>query len=334
MQASRARTLSAVALAATLLASCGTQPTAPVDEQAATAAAGYGRAFGRVAFVDNGEERDTSTSLLPDDRLTVFVREKRTGQMEYMDIEGDGHFLWPLRAGEYVIVAYQYRKGSARRSQRIWTTFSVPGPGQAVYIGDLRIVSSKGRSGFAIQDRYADALTRNEAHLRQSSMVAARGLMQREARLGTYRHVTGICTQQWGVLCDDHFRGVQPLRPDGSGQGFPAAESLTPVLEWKPSSKPGVTYDVAVYESLTFAYGFTGSAPRILGERVAYAEGLKEPRYTLATPLLPDRNYQWSVRLRDGDVVSTWSTTSHFLFLVVAWSRGSGQMFGFSTPGR
>ena len=44
--------------------------------------------------------------------------------------------------------------------------------------------------------------------------------------------------------------------------------------------------------------------------------------------------YEWSVRVRDGDTVSTWSTTSQFTFLIVAAVFTHGDWFSLSTPAR
>jgi hypothetical protein len=107
-----------------------------------------------------------------------------------------------------------------------------------------------------------------------------------------------------------------------------------PVLEWKPSTKPGVTYDVVIFESLSFMYGVARSVDRMYGARVAYAEALHEPRFRPQAPLEPGKKYQWTVRMRDGETVSSWSATSRSIFLVVAGSRGSGRAFGFETPSK
>ena len=76
----------AVAFASVLLSACGEMPARPANEQDATAAAGYGRAFGRVVYVEDGKEKEWSTSILAADMLTLFVRSTRTGQMQYMQI--------------------------------------------------------------------------------------------------------------------------------------------------------------------------------------------------------------------------------------------------------
>jgi hypothetical protein len=317
-----------------LLAACAEMPRAPADEAAATPAAGYGRAFGRIQYLDEGKELTWSASLFAD-TLTVFVRSASTGQMHYMNLEGDGSFYWPLPAGEYAILGYQlYRSVSnARSTGRLMTTFSVPQPGQAVYIGELRIETGKSRYRFGVLDRYAGTLQRVEARLADGKFPAAKGLMRLEPQPGSYKRVTGICARSWGLECDSNYQGVRPLEPEGAARGFPVAKDLTPLLAWKPSTRPEVTYDVAIYESLAFNYGAMGSVKGLRGTLVAYAEGLREPRYSAAA-LEPGKRYEWTVRVRDGDTVSSWSTTSYNFFAVVAWGRGSGQYFGLETPGK
>jgi len=119
-------------VAAVLLSACGDMPIRPVDEKVATIAAGYGRAFGRIDYLENGKEKTWSGSVFGADLLTLFVRSLRSGEMQYMQIEGDGSFYWPLRAGDYEIVGYQVTRQlvtSARHTGRLVTTFSVSRPG-------------------------------------------------------------------------------------------------------------------------------------------------------------------------------------------------------------
>lgn len=325
-----------LAMAAALLSACGDMPQRPVEEKVATAADGYGRAFGRIEYLEDGKETDWSTSALGFNRLTLFVRAIRTGEMQYMRIEGDGSLYWPLRAGEYEIVGYQIERrmvSTSRVTGRLMTTFSVSQPGQAVYIGDLRIQADRSRYGFGVLDQYAEALKRVEARLADGKLEAMKGLMRLEEQAGSFKRVTGICAKAWGLNCDKNYQGVEPLQPEGTAQRFPVTRDLAPLLEWKPTSRPEVSYDVAIYESLTLRYGLEGVPANLRGKLVAYAEGLREPRYSSAA-LQPGKKYEWTVRLRDGDTVSSWSTTSYSFFAVVAAGRGSGQAFGFETPGK
>lgn len=329
--------IAAVMALAALISGCGNMPSRPADAQQATAQAGYGRAFGRVVYTLDGKEKDWGTSILASEMLTVFVRALPGGEMQYMEIDGKGDFSWPLRPGEYVIVAYQVMNRmvtNQRSTARLWTTFSVPAAGQAVYIGDLRIEASKGAYRFGVIDQYAEALSAQGASFRQARFEPVKGLMRPEAPLGTSKRVIGICNEAWGIKCDKQYQGVEPVLPAGTAQGFPVTEDLTPVLEWKPSTRPGATYDVVIFESLSFAFGAVGSVSRMRGARVAYGEALRESRFTPATPLEPGKKYEWTVRVRDGDTVSTWSATSYFVFVLVAAASGSGQGFGFTTPSK
>ena len=212
-------------------------------------------------------------------------------------------------------------------------TFAVPQAGQAVYLGELQVEAGKGGNRIRVADKYDEGgLSRFEARPDAGKFQSAKGLMVLEPPPGKFKHVLGICGGGWGIECTNEFRGVEPLAPEGTAHGYPVVAMLPPLLEWKPSSSPGVTYDVAVYEShaTTPLSELSAVNSRIRGAIVAYAEGLAEPRFA-PTGLMRNRTYEWSVRLRDGDTVSSWSTTSRSTFVIIAASRGSGQFFGFAT---
>lgn len=319
-------------LSVLLLAACGA--TGPVDEKSATVEAGFGRAFGSIEILDNGKPATWGSIPLVSDRLTLFVRPAGGGEMQYMDIPEGGGFFWPLRPGEYVVVGGQLVRATAGRSirsLRLMTSFSVPRPGAAVYIGDLVVESRGGASRLQVLDRYDAAAQRVREALAAAKLEPAKALMRLEPEPGNPRRITPVCGGSWGVTCDSEYQGVRPLQPEPTVTGHMAVDTLTPTFEWQPSRRAGVTYDIAIYESLQFIYSLNGAVERMRGERVVYAEGLREPRY-VPPPLAPGKRYQWSVRVRDGDTVSTWSTGSYSLFLVVAGRRASGQYFGFETP--
>lgn len=315
-----------------LLAACGA--TAPVEEKAATTEAGFGRAFGAIRLVDNGAELAWESSLLVSQGLTLFVRPAGGGDMQYMDIPPGGAFFWPLTPGEYVIVGGQLvRAAGARttRTLRLMTTFSVPRAGAAAYVGDLVVESRGGASRLQVLDRYDAALQRAAELITAAKVEPAKGLMRLEPLPGSVGRVTSICGGSWGIVCDENYQGVRPVRPERTEHTFALVATSAPQLEWQPSSRRGVAYDVIIYESLSFNYGLNGAVQGLRGARVAYAEGLREPKYG-PQPLPHGKRYEWSVRLRDGDAVSTWSTTSYALFLVIAARRSSGQFFRFETP--
>jgi hypothetical protein len=319
-------TLLVQAAAMISLSGCAQQP---VDETAATAEAGYGRAFGRIEYLEDGKETAWNASEFFGDSLVLYVRPVGGGELKNMVMEGDGTFYWLLPAGEYVIVGYRMTRrrfgSNPVTSDRLMTTFSVPQAGQAFYIGDLRIETVKSRSRIRVVDRYDAALKRADPRIAGPRFGAVKALMRLEQPPGRFTRVTGICSPSWGLQCDSSYQGVRPIEPWGTASTFAGTRSLAPRLEWQPSSRRDLTYDVAIYEFVPI--GNRG----LRGTLVAYAEGLREPSYTPA-PLEHWQKYEWTVRLRDGDTVSNWSTTSYNFFAVVAWGRGSGQYFGFETP--
>ncbi len=146
--------LSLLLLAPLVLSSCANAPTAAVSESTATAEAGYGRAFGQVTYIENGKEKKWGMSWNSNDSLTLFVRSVSSGQMQYLDVERDGSFFWPLKSGDYVLAGYRVTHNNAHGTARLWLSFSVPEPGQAIYIGDLLVSTSQTAYRFGIVDNY------------------------------------------------------------------------------------------------------------------------------------------------------------------------------------
>jgi len=299
----------------------------PLDEAAGTEA---GLAFGSVEYIADGARVSWSTSWLGGNLLGLFLRDK-AGNSHTMRIDGDGDFIWPLPPGDYVIVGYHAQfQGMANlssRTGRVMAAFSVPRAGHAAYIGELRIETANRSYDVSVHERYADALQRFQSRVAGGKFSTASVPMQFEPPLGRFTRVTPICDPAWALACDRAYQGVRPLQTERAESSWTFTSSLAPLLEWKPSSRADVTYDVVIHESLSFAF-FAGTIEGLCGAVVSYAEGLKEPRYAPNTPLEPGRRYQWSVRLRDGDTVSSWSSTSYNWIV----RTGSGQYFGFETP--
>ena len=314
-----------IATAALGLASCAEMPATALGDGTPTPAPGVGQAFGRVVLIEYGKEVKFDFLY----RIQLLVQSTRTGKSHPMQItDQNGIFSWTLQPGDYVIVAFN----RLNEVGRLWTTFSVSGPGEAAYIGDLHIETSRSGYRFFVRDGFDDTLKDAAAEIRKEGITPVKALMRPEARLGTYARMTSICaTQDWGIECDRTNQGVKPLSPDQSAGSHPKTDSLTPRLAWSPAGREGVTYDVAVYES--FSTPWVGLS-RTRGALVLYAEGLKEPVFQPAAPLSPGKAYEWSVRLRSGDTVSGWSTTGYFAFFIVGVATGSGNWFGFATPDR
>lgn len=301
-------------------------PFMPSLDAAGAPPPGYALALGRAVLVEDGEEKTFGLFR----ELMLYVTSLETGQTERVRFLGEGEFAWALKPGPYVVASFGYN----RLRGRIWTAFDVPEPGRAAYIGDLvlGIDTKTQRYGVAITDRYEARLAQEAGRLAAAKLEPARALMRPEERVGRYQRIGGICAAYWQLECSRTYQGVEPLQPQGTHDGFPVVAGA-PLLEWKPAKAEGITYDVAVYEALVLS-GVAGlpGARYERGRLVAYAENLAEPRYALAEPLRPGRRYFWSVRLRREDAVSTWSTTSYFVFFLVGAASGSGGWFGFATP--
>jgi hypothetical protein len=300
------------------------RPVGTAQGAVGTSTEAAGRVFGRLRFFYKDKEVEFSRFT---HRVQLFIRAQQTGEIQRKDFTGDqGKFNWSLPVGEYVIVGYQYLTVTGR----LWLTFSVPSPGEADYIGDLHIMLLDGRYSWQVRDAIAEAEQEFDAGSAKEGARATVALMRPERRLGSYRRVTSICaTVDWGIGCDRTNQGVKPISPVQSTQGFPTVDSLTPRLAWSAPYGERVTYDLAIYESI--------SAPMLgldhmRGPLIFYAEALPEPFCQLDTPLARGKRYEWSVRLRSGDTVSTWSTTGYFVFLIIAAASGSGNWFGFATP--
>lgn len=320
-----------------LLSACAGAPTSPVAEEAGTIEAGYGRAFGRVQFSLDSQALASSASFFDNNLLRLYVQPVPAGQLLDMKIEHDGSFYWPLQAGNYRVVAYQFvrRAGGvvSKITGRVVAEFSVPKPGQAIYIGDVYINARGGRSRTMVIDRYPEALERAKPRLTAGKFQAAAELMRFERdQVANYKGVVDICGPFWAVTCDEIYQGLEPLLPAGTGNRFPTTDALAPVLAWKPAGRPGVSYDVAIYESLSLAEVLPDH--RVRGALVTYAEKLQQPMYSPTVPLLAGTKYEWTVRVRDPDTdtVSTWSATS-YPWLPLSQPPGrSGRGFGFETP--
>lgn len=298
---------------------------ASAAEPAPAVASASGRAFGRVLLEVDGKER--TFGMLSGVSGELWVRSVRTERVQRMDLRGDGRFAWDLEPGEYVVAAF--RVLGPPRTVRTWASFTVPPPGQAVYVGTLHVMFIGGRVGFHVEDDFDAAVAANRPWLDGQAWVAISGLMQPERRLGQARRIVDICHERWGLSCDTQWLGVRPTEPEGSRARQLPVATLTPRLAWTPSPRVGTSYDVALYESVTLVGGLGGLRTR--GNLVSYAEDLMTPSYQVTEPLRPGRQYAWSVRLRDGDTVSTWSTSGYFVFFIVGWMSGSGDWFIFET---
>jgi hypothetical protein len=76
------------------------EPFMTRDDPAASRAAGYGHAFGRIILYEDGKE--TSFGLFSE--LMIVILSVKTGETERLRFLGDNEFYWSLKPGEYAIV--------------------------------------------------------------------------------------------------------------------------------------------------------------------------------------------------------------------------------------
>ncbi len=86
----------------------------------------------------------------------------------------------------------------------------------------------------------------------------------------------------------------------------PRVNSLRPTFVWSPISSGKVCYDLAIWESV--------ENKRIKGRMIYYQECITNNKHQIETELRPNRYYYWSVRIRDGEKASQWSTYSSYYF--------------------
>ncbi len=122
---------------------------------------------------------------------------------------------------------------------------------------------------------------------------------------------------------------VTPTYPEVCPSYPCTVDRLTPLFRWEPAVGPDSRYDFIIYEAHEIECPFLGLAYECewaIGRKVYYRQGLQEPEHTLEVPLQPNREYYWSVRVRDGENVSVWS---HFVRERLGWGTGSTWEFPF-----
>jgi len=312
----------ALAAACALLASCA--PASHIRD-VETVAKGGSAVFGRVRVFDQGKEKQWNSLLTADEFFLVILPEGSNTATAYQ-LRNDGSFRWSLAPGAYRIIAWHRQIGSRRRVGHVGMDFTVPQEaGKSTYIGDLIIRMGRRRYAIGITDRYAQA----GAGVKVPADTETR-LMRPVPRLGAYVSVRSICARHWGVGCTTARQGVVPLAPPSSSD-FPQVASLTPKLEWRGPVGRTVTYDLVIHEAASWSLrGYdTQTTP---GRVVLYKQNLPTNAYIVSPALKPKSKYFWSVRLRDGDMVSTWSRRGYFAFFVIGTASGSGLWFTFATP--
>jgi len=310
------------------LTSCATTP--PMED-VVTPVAGETIVFGRVDVFENGVKQEWKMKWTGVQAFYLMILPSDTSQALTYKVKPDGTFNWSLKPGKYMLLAYRFQKGSQRLIGHIASEFDVPDGVEGLYIGDVQVNIKKGRYLTTFVDNYDTAVAQYKSKFAMRAVMPVKGIMKEKQKLGSYALVGYQCHERWGIKCTDRYSGVTPVSPEIANQGFPQTDSLSPLFKWQPSSKQRITYDFVVYEAAS--YSVSGMDRQYLeGRLVAYKENIKDPFLKLKEPLSPKTKYYWSVRMRDGDKVSRWSSFSYKSFLIFAITSGYGKSFVFSTP--
>jgi hypothetical protein len=139
--------------------------------------------------------------------------------------------------------------------------------------------------------------------------------------------------------------GLEPIEPahsDAMLRFWVGAESpvnvdtLQPTFRWQKSPSAGVTYDLIVYQAVKrlTAQGLNVWQHVEPGKVVYSREGLLSSEHKIETPLQPENDYLWTIRTREGDKLSNWSSYSleKYPLLSVGWYKRPNQFYYFHTP--
>ncbi len=315
-------------LASLLLWACAAPPTMKDVEQVA---ADSSIVFGSIEVYEDGKQQEWGSRFFGYDYFYLIILPTGTNEAITYKLDKEGKFFWTLPTGEYLLLGYIWDTDTGRRAGRIGATFHSPEAGASTYIGSIVF---RGNIVFLIpsfEDKFDQIAALYDERFPGRRAGAVKQLMEEPGPIGTSQAFRASCNEDWEISCTERFDGVTPISPDVATSGFPVVKNLLPEFRWEGSSKSGVSYDLVLYEAASYAIGGALVPSYTRGRVVAYAEDLSEPRWQPETPLKPDTRYIWSVRLREGQTVSEWSTQSHSTFLLVYASWGRGQWFQFKT---
>jgi hypothetical protein len=241
--------------------------------------------------------------------------------------KGDGVFYWALEPGNYLLLGFTIPFGGVLTNY-IGAEFQVPESGGDIYIGSIQFRMTPFGGQLSVDNQFERVAAIYDGKFPERAGTSIERTLQ-DTRVGNYTSMHNPCDPEWGLPCEDKRLGVTPLTPLVKKLPgiWPLAESVTPTFSWERSETEGMRYDLIVYEAV-----WTSMAGLMKGRMTQYQEGLTEPRWKPEAPLKPNTHYYWSVRLRQGDRVTAWSTQGFFMFALFAWGSGSGQWFQFKTP--
>lgn len=133
--------------------------------------------------------------------------------------------------------------------------------------------------------------------------------------------------------------GISPIYPTmnyGFFDRYRTINTLSPELKWKDLKKPNETYDVGIWEtpyrSIEDIKRKADQAHTDWGIPVYATNNIATNYFQIPIRLKPDTYYNWSVRIRDGEKVGTWSSFIQQKAVFSAVYTHSDVPFGFKTP--
>lgn len=319
-------------VAALWLCGCETPPTMTDAEAAEVADATHGIVFGSVEVYKNDDKQKWGTKFTGTKSFYLTILPSGTNEAITYKLAKDGVFYWTLPPGDYLLQGYHWLDMEAERVGRIGAGFSVPATSEDAYLGTIVFRGNEFILAPDFQDRFDEIRPMFEAKFPGRQRQIVRQLFEPPGTVGNVSAYRGQCHPSWGIECTDRFSGLTPISPEVSHSGFPKTGSLQPEFRWKASSRPEVHYDLILYDAASYTVLGRMIPQYMKGRLVAYAEDLEASHWQPPTPLAPDTRYIWSVRMREGETVSGWSTQGHFTFAIVIMSSARGQWFQFMTP--
>jgi hypothetical protein len=133
--------------------------------------------------------------------------------------------------------------------------------------------------------------------------------------------------------------GISPISPAmgySLDNRYKPIDTLSPELKWRDLKKPNQTYEVGVWEtpyrSLEDVKKKDDQFEFSWGALVYSTNNIGTNYHQMAITLKPDTYYNWSVRIREGDRGSAWSTFEQQKAVLSVITTHSGVPFAFKTP--
>lgn len=141
-----------------------------------------------------------------------------------------------------------------------------------------------------------------------------------------------------GCISTKSYIGIEPVYPipnsnfgPGYLESFPVVKSLQPTLKWKMLEVEGFSYDLAIWERPKSRRDikYVGIKYHDLDY---YVEDIKDAQHKVASPLLPDTAYMWTVRARKGREIGQWAGYKETTIMPGGSRYLSNIPYSFKTP--